>query len=137
LLQLGDPDPAAALDRIGMAALAVDGCVCTELLAPGAWTTGMGRPQIGLLPAYVADLNLHVLLTLRELHLPAALARGVLAAAMQDYIDEVKPIEADDWLTLVRAAQKVPRERIEDYVAALTADGPLVPESVTAIDKDR
>lgn len=120
-----------------MAALTVDGCVCTELPAPGAWTTAMGRAEGGFLPPYVADLNLHVLLTLRELHLPAALARGVLAAAMQDYIDEVKPIEADDWLTFVRAAQKVPRERIEDYVAALTADGPLVPESATSIGKDR
>ena len=47
---------------------------------------------------------------------------------MQDFIDEARPIDANDWLTLVRSAQAVGRERIEDYVAAVAADGPLLPE---------
>jgi hypothetical protein len=65
---------------------------------------------------------------LRELGLPAATTPYVLTAAVQDYIDDVRPADNDDWLTLVRAAQAIPRERIEDYAAALTAGGPLIPE---------
>jgi len=75
----------------------------------------------------VPDLNLRVAVALAELKLPAALARGVLAAAMQDYVDRVKPLYPDDWLTLVRAAQALSTERIQDYIAALTVNGPLVP----------
>ena len=56
-------------------------------------------------------------------------ARHVLAAAMQDFIDEVRPVNTDDWLTLVRAARGVARERLEDYIAAAAADGPLIPDS--------
>jgi len=39
----------------------------------------------------------------------------------------VAPKDPDDWWTVARAAQAVPRERIEDYIAAAAAvDGPLV-----------
>jgi hypothetical protein len=59
--------------------------------------------------------------------MPAALARVVLSAAMQDFIDEVQPTDDADWLTLARAAQAATREQVEDYLASATADGPLVP----------
>jgi hypothetical protein len=98
-------------------------------VAPGGWWNLTGRPQLGLLATTVADLHLHVAVTLRDLGLPAGIARHVLGAAVQDYIDEVRPSDNEDWLTLVRAAQGVPRDRIEDYVAAITADGPLVPDT--------
>jgi hypothetical protein len=68
---------------------------------------------------------------LRELRLPAALAKVVLSAAAQDFIDEVKPTDDADWLTLTRAARTATRERMEDYIAAATASGPLVPASGT------
>jgi hypothetical protein len=77
----------------------------------------------------VADLNLRVAIALGELRLPAAAAKSVLSAAVQDFVDEVRPADFNDWLTLVRTAQAVPRERIEDYVAIATADGPLVPQA--------
>ena len=53
-------------------------------------------------------------------------AKGVLAAATQDFVDRVRPLYPYDWLTLVRTAQSLTNARIEDYVAALAADGPLV-----------
>ena len=53
----------------------------------------------------------------------------LLSAAMQDFIDEVRPTDDGDWLTLVRRARLVPRDRVEDYIAAATATGPLVPDS--------
>jgi len=91
--------------------------------------------RAGFLAAHVADLTLRIATTLRELRLPAALASGVLAAATQDYIDEVKPVHGNDWLALVRAAQAVSKERIEDYLAALTAvGGPLVPVTTALPD---
>ena len=45
------------------------------------------------------------------------------------FIDEVKPTDDGDWLTLARAARTVTRERVEDYIAAATAAGPLVPDT--------
>jgi hypothetical protein len=121
---------ATDLDAWGMATLA-QGCICSRLTPPGRWPTLLGRPQLGLTATGVPDLNLHVAIMLKDFHLPAALAKIVLAGAMQDFIDEVKPTDDADWLTLVRAARTVSRERIEDYIAAATAAGPLIPNGVT------
>lgn len=121
----------ADLQAWGMSAVSSLGCICTQLAAPGAWTALIGRPQLGLLGTTVADLNLRVAVMLHDLQLPAGLAKSVLAAAVQDFIDRVQPSDTDDWLTLVRTAQSLSRERIEDYVAAATAGGPLVPDITT------
>jgi hypothetical protein len=127
LLYIGGAPPQAVLDAWGMAGVAISGCLCTQLARPGEWLNLTGRPQLGLLSTAVPDVNLRVAITLRELGLPAGIARHVLSAAVQDYIDEVRPTDTDDWLTLVRTAHLIPRERIEDYVAAVTANGPLIP----------
>ena len=66
---------------------------------------------------------------LKDLNLPAPLARVILSGAMQDFIDEVRPIDDGDWLGLARRARTISRERVEDYVAAATAAGPLVPDT--------
>lgn len=124
LLGGGRPESFAAW---GMAAAGSFGCFCTQLTTPARWKPLARRPQLGLTAAVVGDLNLHVAVMLKQLQLPAALARVVLAAATQDFIDSVKPTDPGDWLTLVRSARSVPRERIEDYVAAATATGPLIP----------
>jgi hypothetical protein len=117
------------LDPWGTSAMISMGCVCTLMPRPGRVPLLSGRPQIGLMATAVPDLNLHVARVLSELHVPARLAKYVLGAAVQDFVDEVRTTDPDDWLSLVRAASAVPRERIEDYVAAAAADGPLVPES--------
>ena len=76
----------------------------------------------------VPDLNLHVAVMLDQLGVPAALARTVLAAAVQTFIEGVGPTDPNDWWALVRSARTVGREQIEDYVAtAAVVDGPLVP----------
>jgi hypothetical protein len=129
LLYLGKPSANANLSPWGMAADAYDGCLCTRLWPPGRWTLMTGRMRSGALSTQVADLNLRIALGLKALKVPAALAKGVLAAATQDYVDTVRPLYPDDWLTLVRGAQAVPTERIADYVAALTTSGPLVAAS--------
>ena len=127
LLVLGGGRP-AELDAWGMGSMN-SGCLCPRLPRPGSWPRLIGRPQLGLVAVGVADLNLHVAVTLHQMHLPAALARVILSGAMQDFIDDVKPTDDGDWLTLVRRARTVPRDRVEDYIAAATATGPLVPDS--------
>jgi hypothetical protein len=130
LVRLGGGTASPALDAWGMSAFAWEGCLCLHVAPPGTWAMWTGRPQLGLLAATLSDLNFHIAEALHDLRLPAPLARYVLAAAVQDFIDEVQPTDANDWLTLIRSAQSVSRERIEDYVAAAAAvDGPLVPES--------
>ena len=52
----------------------------------------------------VPDVNLHVAVMLSTLKLPAPLARMVVGAAMQEYLNSVRPNDANDWLTLVRGA---------------------------------
>ena len=131
LLYLGD-GPIAALNPWGTSAIGWSGCLCTRLAPPRLWRLLSGRPQLGLMAAAVPDLNLHVAMMLRELRLPAAVAKVVLEAATQDFIDEVRPTDFNDWLTLVRTAQTVSRERIEDYMATATAVGPLVPDTTNA-----
>jgi len=119
------------LHRWGMSMLAAEGCPCSGLTSPGRWPTLLGRPPLGLTGSAVADLHLHAAMMLKELRLPAALAKVVLSGATQDFIDEVKPTDDADWLTLVRTARTVTRERIEDYIAAATAAGPLIPDGGT------
>ena len=132
LLYLGAPPPDLALNTWGMARDASDACVCIDAPTPGRDAIVVGRPQLGLIAAEVADLNLHVAEKLRARGLPASLTPGVLAGAIQDYIEQVRPLHPADWLTLVRAAQAIPDDRLDDYVAALTTDGPLAPERVTS-----
>ena len=109
--------------------LTAQGCVCSRLTPPGRWPTLLGRPPLGLTASAVADIHLHVAIMLKELRLPAAVAKVVLSGAVQDFIDEAGPTDDADWLTLVRAARAATRDRIEDYIAGATAAGPLVPDT--------
>jgi len=118
-----------ALNRWGMAMVAVDGCVCSRLTPPGRWPTLLGRPPLGLTATAVADVHLHVAIMLKDMRLPAAIAKVVLSGAVQDFIDEARPTDDADWLSLVRAARAANRDRIEDYIAAATAAGPFVPDT--------
>lgn len=127
LLVLGGGD-VSALAPWGMAVLPATGCLCSQLLPPGVWPALAGRPQLGLEAAILPDLNLRIAMVLKELALPAALAKVVLSGAMQDFIDEVRPTDDGDWLSMAQAARTLTRERIEDYVASATATGPLMPE---------
>src|SRR5439155_5163419 len=128
LVVLGGGSP-AAFNAWGTYALRTTGCLCARLARPAEWRSWWGLSQEGLPAILVADLPLNVAVVLHNLHLPAVLARPVLAAAMQDFVDATNPTDGNDWLTLARAAQAVDRTRFEDYIASAAADGPLVAES--------
>jgi hypothetical protein len=121
-----------ALGAWGTIGLSTNGCLCSRLPAPGRWWLLAGRPQLGIVATGIADLHLHVAAKLKELQVPAALAKVVLSGAVQDFIDEVRPTDDGDWLTLARMSRVATREQIEDYLAAATADGPLVPDVATS-----
>jgi hypothetical protein len=119
----------AEFDAWGMVATAAGECGCSRLTPPSQFPLFAGRPQLGLTASTVADVNLHIAMMLLEMRLPAALAPSVLAGAMQDFIDEVRPTDDADWMTMARTALTLSRERVEDYVAAATAGGPLMPDT--------
>ena len=96
--------------------------------SPALHTAIAGRPQAGLLAASLPDLHLQVAVLLRDLQLPAALARHALDVALQDLLVDARPLHTDDWLTLVRRARALSSERVADALAgATTAAGPLSP----------
>ena len=128
---------AAAFDAWGMSMMTVQGCLCSRLTPPGRWPTLLGRPPLGLTATAVADVHLHVAIMLKEMRLPAAIAKVVLSGAVQDFIDEAKPTDDADWLSLVRAARAATRDRIEDYIAAATAAGPFVPDTGRKVPEPR
>jgi hypothetical protein len=120
---------AGDLDAFGAAPFALTGCLCLEMPDAFAWENLTGRPAAGLLASLGVDVTLRLTEALAERQLPAALLPGVLAFAMLDVVDEADPAYFDDWPAFCRTAAALDGGRIDDYIAALTADGPLIPAS--------
>jgi hypothetical protein len=130
LLVLGGGD-LAQLHQWGATNSPISACLCTRLAAPNQWRFLVGRGSTGALATAVPDVLLVVASALGGFNLPAGLAKVVLGAAMQEFLDRVRPNDPDDWLALVRGAQEIQRDRVADYVAAATAEGSLVPYGQT------
>jgi hypothetical protein len=129
LLVLGGGAEGADLDAWGAPALQTAGCSCLQFPRTDAWKIMAGRQQQAMIAGSLVDLQLKVALMLADFRLPAALARPVMASAMQDFLDRSAPTDVSDWWSLSRAAQAMSRQRFEDFVATAAAvDGPLVPE---------
>jgi hypothetical protein len=116
----------------GVSRTPLDGSLMLAFPDPPAPQRYSGRSGAGLMGARVADVNLRVLEALDERHLPVALAPGVLAAMLQDVLDEARLAYFDDWLSLSREVRSVRDDQISDYISALTARGPLVPAETDA-----
>jgi hypothetical protein len=131
LLWLGAPRPseAAPLDPWGAAVLPLTGAVALRMPRAAAWEERSGRPALGLISTRGADVAVAVAEALAERHLPAALAPSVVALAMQDAVDEARLAYFDDWSAFSRAVREISSDRMADYIATLTAGGPLIPES--------
>jgi hypothetical protein len=131
-LWLGAPrtSGAIALDAWGPAQFALTACPCLHMPAPGDWELLTGRPAVGLLGTRNADVQLRVAELLARLQLPASLAPGTAAFAIQDVVDRAQPAYFGDMLAVSRAVRDITPDRLTDYVAALASAGPLLPEDV-------
>jgi len=110
----------------GAATMPIDGSLGLRLPVD-AWEEYAGRPGTGLLGSQLADVGLRTAEILSTLQLPSSIGRDVVAFAMEDVLDRAQPAHFDDFLSIAFAARDLERERFEDYIAALTASGPLMP----------
>ena len=123
----GTPADRAALDAWGTGRLAATGELATRLPRGRGWEGAVAHDARAGLATTVGDLNLRVAAFLAARGLPASLAPDLLSAATLDLIDRVVAPRADDWRAVVAGIRALPDARLEDDVAALTADGPLRP----------
>jgi hypothetical protein len=129
LMWLGKPriTETISLDGWGAAALPLTGCLCLVMPRPQPWESLIGRPALGVLATRGADVAILVAETLAALNMPAELAPGVIAYAMQEVVDEARPAYFDDWTGFSRATRAVSKDRLTDYIAAQAAGGALLP----------
>ncbi|MGE5816321.1 MAG: hypothetical protein ACM36C_17685 [Acidobacteriota bacterium] len=126
-LGLDNSTRAGELDGWGAPAEPRLGCLCLKLIERRPWELLQGRWNTGMLAAGFPDLNLRLAELLQELQMPASLLGPVLAAATLDFVDNANARDPDDRRGLVEFVLGLKRERLEEYLALLTTDGPLVP----------
>jgi len=134
-LGAGDVVP-AALDAWGVPAGSRLGCLCLQVLAPQPWEFFAGRWNTGMMASTFPDLNLRLAELLSDLHMPAVLLGPVLTAATLDFVNSAASRDPDDRRSLVEFVQSLRPDRVEQYLALLTTDGPLVPLGDSPASKD-
>jgi hypothetical protein len=101
--------------------------LCPRLPRPVPLDEKAGRrPQPAMAEDFV-DLQLRVAVHLSERRLPASLAPALVAAVLPDLLAEARPLRPDDRLGLEAWVRALPRERLDDAVAALAGMGTLQP----------
>jgi hypothetical protein len=134
LAALGLQGRDARLDAWGAPAWPMSGCPCVRLPERLPRHVFTGQPDSGRLASGFPDLSLRVAELLSDLHMPASLLPGVLAAATSDLVDRAPSRYAGDVRGLVEHVEQLTTDDLEQYLALLTTDGPLVlvPETSAA-----
>ncbi len=122
----GAPVP-AGLDAWGVSGAPRLGCQCLQMPAPRPLDAFAGRWFSGVLATGFADMNLRLAELLDELRMPGMLLAPVLASATWDFLMNVRINDFDDTAAWVEFASALTVDRVEQYLALLTTDGPLVP----------
>ena len=130
-LGLDGAPPAPALQAWGAPGEARLGCLCVQLMNRRPFEPLAGRWGSGIFASGFADLNLRLAELLADMQMPATLLGPVLASATLDFVNSAISRDEDDRRGLVEFVQAIGRERLEEYLALLTTDGPLVPVSET------
>jgi hypothetical protein len=112
------------------------GCLCLRVLTARSPDIFNGRWNTGMAASAFPDLNFRIAELLSELHMPAALLAPVLAAATLDFVNTTISRDQDDRRGLVEFVQGLQSDRVEEYLALLTTDGPLVPMGDSPAGKD-
>lgn len=130
LVRIGEAEttPSRPLDAWGASRVDTEGCLCLRYPGTADRQTLAGRMGTALVAEQFVDLQLRVAEALAHLELPARLYRAMLALATQDVLDAYRPAYIDDWSAMVSAVRSLSDSRFVDYVSALTAGGPLVPD---------
>ena len=125
-----------ALDAWGVPAASRTGCLCLQVISHRSWEAFAGRWNTGMLASAFPDLNFRIAEILSELRMPAVLLGPILTSATLDFVNSVTSRDQDDRRGLVEFVQALPSDRVEQYLALLTTDGPLVPVGEAPIGKD-
>jgi hypothetical protein len=124
------------LNAWGAPAIPPSGCLCLRMLDRRPWEAYSGRLNSGMLASAFPDLNLRLAELLADLRMPAVLLAPVLTSATLDFVNSAVSRDPDDRRGLVEFVQGLRRERVEQYLALLTTDGPLVPIGDTGAVKN-
>jgi hypothetical protein len=128
---LGNASVAPSEQAWGAAAGARLGCLCLDVLDRRPWETLSGRWNSGMFASGFPDLNLRLTELLGELRMPASLLAPVLASATLDFVNSAVSRDQDDRRGLVEFVRALRADKVEQYLALLTTDGPLLPVSQT------
>ena len=128
LFWLGRGEAAIAnLDAWGVPAGPRRGCLCVRVVKGQSTDVYAGRWNTGMTASAFPDLNLRLAELLSDLHMPASLLAPVLTSATLDFINSATSRDQDDRRGLSEFVQSLKPDRVEQYLALLTTDGPLVP----------
>jgi hypothetical protein len=126
-LGAGDVTGDSSLQGWGAPAGSRLGCLCLRLPSREPWEVVAGRRGSGMLISTFPDLNLRLAELLSDMQFPASLLGPVLASATLEFVNTTISRDEDDRRGLVEYVNALDRERLEEYLALLTTDGPLVP----------
>ena len=115
-----------ALNAWGVVAASRAGCLCLEVVAGRPTEIFAGRWNTGMAASVFPDLNLRLAELLSDLHMPATLLAPILTSATLDFVNTVTNRDQDDRRGLAEFVQGLTLTRVEQYLALLTSDGPLV-----------
>jgi hypothetical protein len=118
---------APSVNHWGAPAEARLGCLCLQVLDRRPWEALAGRWGSGIFASGFPDLGLRLAELLAGMEMPAVLLGPVLASAALEFVNNAASRDEDDRRGLVEYVHALTPERLEQYLALLTTDGPLVP----------
>ena len=125
-----------ALHAWGAPARSRLGCLCLRLPEGRTSETLTGRWHAGIFATGFPDLNLRLTELLADLGMPAGLLQPVLSSATLEFVDTAVARDEDDRRGLLEFVQALELEDLEQYLALLTTDGPLVPSDDPVADSE-
>ena len=92
VLRMGKPAETVNLDAWGTSGVPLDACLCTRFPGDLPWHVFTGQNSFRSVADAGRESQPARRRDLRRAENPAALARGILAAATQEYLDELQPL---------------------------------------------
>jgi len=128
LVRLGSEGSSGAgtFDAFGSSMWSVRGQLACRFPWRQPWTTLAGRVGLRMAVGLMPDMAIATAEALAALKLPARLSAGMLAVTTQELLVTVQVSHSDDWMALASAVRHLSTHSFEEFVTALTGDGPLI-----------